>query len=57
MIKLEKPQFNQEDIITDCISNMRDGLIKQRITNSKNEIVKESADYDQRACAGELSHI
>lgn len=57
MIKLDKPQFNQEDIITDCITNMNDGLLKQRILASKNEIVRESGNYDQKACRGELLHI
>lgn len=57
MIKLEKPEFNQGDIIDDCISNMQDGLLKQQILASKNEIIEESANYDQKACTGELSSI
>nr|WP_289766757.1 hypothetical protein [uncultured Acetatifactor sp.] len=57
MIRLEKPKFNQEEIITDCIANMKEGTLKQHISDSKNEIVRESADYDQKACLGKLSHI
>ena len=44
MIKLEKPQFDQEKIIMDCISNMKDGLSKQHILDSKNEIIIQSDD-------------
>ena len=57
MIKLEKPQFDQEEIIMDCISNMKDGLLKQHILDSKNEIIIQSDDYDRKASAGELSNI
>ncbi len=57
MIKLEKPQFNQEEVILDCISNMEDGVLKQHILDSKNEIIRESVVYDQKASAGELSNI
>lgn len=57
MIKLEKPEFSQEDIIRDCISNMEDGILKQRIVDSKDEITRKSIEYDQKACMGELSHI
>ena len=32
-------------------------FVASTLYHIKNEIVKESADYDQRACAGELSHI
>ncbi len=51
MIKLEKPQFDQEEII------MKDGLLKQHILDSKNEIIIQSDDYDRKASAGELSNI
>jgi hypothetical protein len=57
MIKLEKPEFSQEDIINDCISNMEDGILKQHIVDSKDEITRKSIEYDQKACVGELSHI
>lgn len=57
MIKLKKPLFDQEKVITNCISNMEDGLLKQHILDSKNEIINKSVDYDQKASAGELSNI
>lgn len=57
MIKLKKPQFNQGDIIKDCISKMKNGLAKQRVLNSTNEIVISSNEYDNKACAGKLFHI
>lgn len=57
MIKLEKPVYEQEEIIDDCISNMQEGILKQHILDSKNEIIRESINYDQKACAGELSSI
>lgn len=57
MIKLKKPKFNQKDIISDCISNMEDGISKQRIIDSKDEITRKSIEYDKKACVGELSHI
>lgn len=57
MIKLEKPEFKQDEIINNCISNMREGTLKQRILDSKDEIVRKGIEYDQKACLGQLSHI
>lgn len=57
MIKLEKPEFSQVDIIDDCISNMQDGLLKKNIIESKKEIIGESIKYDEKACRGDLSSI
>jgi len=58
MIKLEKPQISQEDIIDDCLSNMRDNnSLKKNILASKEEIIKESLIYDEKALEGELSTI
>lgn len=59
MIKLKKPQFNQADIIDDCIQNMRDrvGHPKNRILASKLEICKKGEEYDSLAIKGELSTI
>lgn len=57
MIKLEKPEFDQGEIIDACIVNVQDELLKQRILASKNEIVEESTNYNQKACDGELSNI
>lgn len=57
MIKLQKPNFVQEDIINDCISNMQEGQMKQNIVNSKNEIISESNNYDKKANEGKLSNI
>lgn len=55
MIKLEKPQFDMEEIVNACISNMNQGEVKTRILSSKNEIVEESNEYDEKAKRGNLS--
>lgn len=59
MIKLKKPQFQQDKIIEDCISNMREGrgTPKERILASKSQICKKSLEYDKLAEEGELSTI
>lgn len=59
MIKLEKPQFDQDKIIEDCILNMRDGTgsPKERISASKAEICRKSKGYDELAEEGRLSTL
>jgi len=57
MIKLEKPKMNQKDIINDCIENMREGPVKERIKDSVDEIVCKSLLYDKKAEKEELSSI
>ena len=58
MIKLKKPIYNQENIIDDCISNMRDkNSTKSRVVSSKNEIVSKSKEYDELAQKGQLGTL
>ena len=57
MIKLEKPKFDQGQIINDCIMNLREGTLKQHISDSTDEIIRESKQYDLKACSGNLSSI
>ena len=37
MIKLNKPQIKQKDIVDDCIDNMRESIKQKRLSESKNE--------------------
>ncbi len=57
MIRLNKPQMEQSDIIDICTSNMREGEKKQKLCESKEEIVKMSKQYDSLAECGELLDI
>lgn len=59
MIKLEKPQFQQENILDDCTENMQsgEGTSKERILSSKSEICKKSQEYDKLAEDGKLSTV
>ena len=59
MIKLKKPIYTQENIIDDCISNMRDtkNSTKSRVVSSKNEIVSKSKEYDELAQKGQLGRL
>ena len=57
MIRLEKPEFDVEQIVNACVSNMNEGERKNRIISSTNEIVKESKEYDTKASSGMLSSI
>ncbi len=57
MIKLNKPDFNQAEIIDECIENMNDADVKNRILSSKNTIVDISKKYDKLAEDMELSTI
>lgn len=57
MFKLSKPQMDVEEILDDCISEMREGERKKHIEDSKNEIVKKSKKYDNLAESGQLNEI
>lgn len=59
MIKLEKPIYDQEQIIDDCISNMVDKADspKSRILASKQTIIDKSKEYDNLATVGKLSSL
>lgn len=59
MIKLEKPDFDQADILDACLSNMWDGEGKPRgrIEASRDTIIAENDRYDQLAESGKLNRI
>ena len=40
MIKLEKPQIKQGDIVEDCIGNIKDEAKKQRLKAAEEEIIE-----------------
>ena len=54
MIKLNKPQIKQKDIVDDCIDNMRESIKQKRLSESKNEIITVSEQYDILAESGSL---
>lgn len=59
MIKLKKPDFQQDIIIDDCIDNMREGngTPRARITASRDILIEKSNKYDKLAELGELGRI
>lgn len=57
MIKIEKPNLSQKEIIKACIANVREGEFKNRILSSLNEIIDTSILYDKFASEGNLSQI
>lgn len=57
MIKVEKPNYSQEAILNECISNMRSGDRLQNINGSKSEIKAKSLIYDNLASSGGLASI
>lgn len=56
MIRIKKPEYNQIDILKECICNIREGERKDRIISSKNAI-ESSVEYDNLADKGELFSI
>ncbi len=59
MIKLEKPDFDQGEILDACMSNMRtrEGKPRARIEASRDAIIAESDRYDRLAESGKLTRI
>ena len=59
MIKLEKPDFDQGEILDACMSNMRtgEGKPRARIEASRDAIIAESDRYDRLAESGKLNRI
>lgn len=59
MIKLEKPDFDQGEILDACMSNMRagEGKPRARIEASRNAIIEESDRYDRLTESGKLTKI
>ncbi|WP_202187707.1 hypothetical protein [Ruminococcus sp. AM42-11] len=55
MKKLEKPQFDMETIIDNCLVHMQNPR-KKRITLVKEKIKKKTEEYDELAQHGQL-HI
>ena len=55
MKKLEKPQFDMETIIDNCLVHMQNPR-KKRITLVKEKIKKKTEEYDELAQYGQL-HI
>lgn len=54
MIKLKKPEIDQTSILDDCLESMREGDRKEKLKNSKSEIVNVGKKYDLLAKNGKL---
>lgn len=57
MIKLEKPDISQDDIIDACIANLRKEPTLSNINNSRKHICKKNNEYDKLGEKGELRSI
>jgi hypothetical protein len=57
MIKIEKPNFNQKDIIDECTVNVRKQPTLKNILTSKTTIEEKSKRYDELAESGKLGRI
>ena len=57
MIKLEKPEMKIDDIITDCISNVKKEPTLSHIVASRRTIVLKSKKYDELALNGQLDNV
>ena len=57
MIKLEKPQIKQGDIVEDCIGNIKDEAKKQRLKAAEEEIIESGKSYDELGEKGQLSTL
>ena len=57
MIKVNKPDYEQDKIVNDCTSNMRSGNRLNNILASKCTIKQKSLNYDELAIDGDLSSI
>jgi hypothetical protein len=57
MIKVDKPNFDQDKILEDCTYNMRSGGRLDNILSSQNIIKEKSIEYDELADVGKLASI
>lgn len=57
MIKVNKPEYNQKEIIDDCTSNMQAGTRLNNIIASESIIIQSSLEYDELATRGNLTTI
>lgn len=55
MKKLEKPQFDMETIIDNCLVHMQNPR-KKRITLVKEKIKKKTEEYDELALAWTIAY-
>ena len=57
MIRLDKPQIQQSEVVDDCLDNMRKNEKREKLSKAKDEIIKFSEEYDLLAECGNLSSI
>jgi len=48
MNKIEKPEDNVRKVFSDCISNFRDEIFKNKLINSIDDIVTYTIDYEEK---------
>ena len=44
MIRLDKPQIQQSEVVDDCLDNMRKNEKREKLSKAKDEIIKFSEE-------------